>query len=493
MPSETTLKVFAYNVQMLDQLNSLEYKNDERAVVIANQLANSDYDVIIFSEAFDDGARKEMIKILQGRFPQRTAIVGNEDENTFARITGLFLLTGVTFGLTTGPFFAIVGAVAGGLLGWLTGGRPPKSDGGVFIMSRWPIVMQGQIVYKKSAAEERFGKKGVSWALINKEGFYFNVFGTHTQADAQYDSIRDSQFDELRNMYERVGLYWHPTLIGGDLNVDFCFDKDRCPGNAPRTGCCTTHERDDMFRRLGASLPRDLSRYTYTRDPANDLKQSPNGRRPWDPPVDDPPAPGLGTTLDYVLHASDSRPTLRPQPVRSSLETVRLRGVVDGRERDLSDHFAVLGTYTFPFKREDSPRFTGTWRCIKFNGQNETRSHRFTCLPFGASVVNELEGQISNFRIYQMSPGGENSGKIVFKNVSTNQLVEYDYTFNQNRGFEQYFIPGEVAFPRGRRLLQQRPRTQNELFLRNPTRSMLYAFESWLPVEIGDFSRGGPV
>jgi len=81
MASEITVKVFAYNVAMLDQfiIRAHGFKNNACAKVIANLLARSDNDVIIFSEAFDNGARQDMIKILQPTFPQRTAIVGNDD------------------------------------------------------------------------------------------------------------------------------------------------------------------------------------------------------------------------------------------------------------------------------------------------------------------------------------------------------------------------------------------------------------------------------
>lgn len=538
MPSEITVKVLAYNVAMLDQffIKGQGFRNKDRAKVIANLLARSDNDVIIFSEAFDNGAREDMIKILQPTFPERTAIVGNDDD---IKISQVLLATAALGGKIGGVWGAIIGLAVGGLAVWLTGS--PKSDGGIFIMSKWPIVLQGQIVYKKSASEDRLGRKGVSWALINKEGFYFHVFGTHTQADAEFYSIRQAQFSELSAMTQAVGMLWQPALIGGDLNVDFCLDKDRCPppvvdappvidrprgpggriidgrildgrdidgptigggGDAdvpftPGGDCCDQQGRVDMLRALKAALPGNLSRFTYTSDPNNDHGGIINWpRRPPPPP---PPSP-RGTTLDYVLYVKDpsTRPYLRPVPLRTSLETVRLRGVVAGREMDLSDHHAVVGTYTFPFKREETTRFVGTWKCIKFNNQADSHNHRLTFHVFGKNMINEFDGRKEGEIIHHITPGKETakekSGKVVIKNLVNNKLVEYDYLLKSNEEFKRYFIPGDVTLPGGKRLLQQQPRPQNELLLRNATRSMLYAFESWLPVEIGEIRpSGGPV
>jgi len=420
-------------------------------------LAQTDYDVIVFSEAFDNGARKELLKALQPKYPYRTTVVGNGDELNFHQTLGLVGAAGLgAIGLSlTFPVF--IGALAGGaFLGYLTG--HPKSDGGVFMVSKWPIVFQGQIVYKCAADEDRFGKKGVSWAFINKQGFYFNVFGTHTQADAGYEGIRKTQFRELRNMIDNVSMLWHPVLIAGDLNVDYCFEKDRLAGT------CSTVERDSMLNLLQASVPRDLSKFVYTSDPANDMK--PDGDK--------------ATTLDYVLSSKT-----HPAPVRSSLETVKLQSPWRSRprawspatdHRDLSDHYAALGTYTFPLRREDSLLFTGTWKCVLFDGKPDTHNHRITCHPFGFTVANDFDGKVTSSRIHQITPGAANKGKIVFRNFPSNQLVEYDYTFNRNPEFDKHFLAGEIRAHR-------KPKPLNELLLRNRTRSILFAFESWLPVE----------
>jgi hypothetical protein len=537
MPSEVTLKVFAYNVQMRDQVFTLKYYNKERAKLIAEFLARSDYDVLIFSEAFDNGAREEMNKILMRTFPQRTAVVGNDDDLSILQTLGLSTVLG-----------GLLGLAVGGIAIWTTG--RPKSDGGVYIMSRWPILLQGQIIYRNSTAEDRLGRKGVSWALIDKQGFHFNVFGTHTQADDRHYVTRVRQLEEFQLMYRTVAPHWQPALLGGDLNVDYCFDQDNCqnrppddpddpddpgdrgddrdgpgggprralagvsrnlPGAAPAVGqssaaardCCSSRERGEMLNRLRASLPQGLSKYTYTSDYRNDMKKRGGGE------------PGLNDTLDYVLHstelddllhAANRKPSpMRPQPVRSSLETVRPRGVfssvslrggpqLDTRERDLSDHYGVLGTYTFRLTREDSHRFTGTWKCVEFNGRPDTHNHRLTFTPLGMQVLDDFDGKQTKARVHQFYTGKEYNGKIVIKNVPEGEHVLYDYTFSKKPEFDRHFIPGDIHLPGGRRVTQTRPRPMNALLLRSAQRSALYAFEQWPPVDVrDDFRSGGPV
>jgi hypothetical protein len=69
--------------------------------------------------------------------------------------------------------------------------------------------------------------------------------------------------------------------------------------------------------------------------------------------------------------------------------------------------------------------FNGTWRCIKFNGQPDTHNHRLTCEPFGRAVDNYFDGKREHAVIHRLYPGRENKGRIVFKNVSTGNHVEY--------------------------------------------------------------------
>lgn len=412
------IKAFTFGI--VDLNVHLEFFNEQRAELIGNIIAPGDYDVIVFQEAFDDKARRKLIDIIgrAGRFKFSTTIVGLDDSFT-------------------------------------------SSDGGIFIMSRWPIVRQGQIVYRNAESDDRLAKKGVSWALINKEGFYFNVFGTHTQANGggvSYHGVRGRQFAEFRRMVSIVGLYWQPALFVGDLNVDFA----------------NTQEVNVMLNTLHAAVPQDRLKHTPTSDPANELISDTQ----------------QATTLDYVLYADDPQPKpFRPKPLRSSLETIKFRTPYTIRSQprpwdsptetnlnDLSDHYAVLGTYTYEKKREDGLLFTGTWKSVVFNRQPDKRDWHITFQPYGTSVESIIDGKVFMAKIEYLATGVEFKGTVRFWNETTKKHEEYYYSFGENDSFKKYFQQGTTVAERINR-------KYNELTLRTGDRTTLFAFESWLPVE----------
>lgn len=64
------IKVLTWNVFMIPQpLNFTRQK--DRSTIIAEQLSNTDYDVIFFQEAFSKGARKRFKKCLAEIFPHQ--------------------------------------------------------------------------------------------------------------------------------------------------------------------------------------------------------------------------------------------------------------------------------------------------------------------------------------------------------------------------------------------------------------------------------------
>jgi endonuclease/exonuclease/phosphatase family metal-dependent hydrolase len=433
MATEVTVKILSYNVFLRDLGNDflglkqaileaghslgliadpdVKFFNDARASKIGKLLAASDYDVVVFQEAFDDGARAKLNSNLTGGFKDGTPVIGRDS----------------------------------------LGG----SDGGVYMVSKWPVVDMGQIIYRDATGIDARAQKGVSWALINKEGFHFLVFGTHTQAGGAHAAIRLKQFEQFRALIDKVRLYWVPALLAGDFNVDYA----------------NAQEREDMLRTLQAKLPQDRSRHTPTSDPANELK--PNSDR--------------ATTLDYVLFASDPKPApVRPAPLRSSLETIKLRSQY-GMPRwgitfnDLSDHYAVLGTYTFERKREDWRRLPGTWKSVKLNGQPDPRDWRITFDPLGRDIESVINGQMFRAIIHQIVPGIEIKGTITFWTEPLKKFETYYYSFGENGNFKDYFKPGP-RFP------EKKPPQYNELMLRtsNGARTTLFAFESWLPTERPD-------
>jgi phospholipase C len=439
MASEITLKILSYNVFMrdlggdflgikagvldavgdlgrilgvTDQDGGVKFVNKKRAELIGNLIAAGDYDVVVFQEAFDDDARKKLREhVARGGFKHSSSVVGGD-----------------SFG---------------------------GSDGGIFIMSKWPLLDSGQTIYRNGTGIDARAQKGVLWALINKEGFLFNVFGTHAQAGTSLReaSSRSAQFIEFRGMIEHVGFFWLPALLAGDFNVDYA----------------AVPERENMLRTLQAALPENRSRHTPTSDPANELKDD-----------QDPP-----TTLDYVLFANDPQPSpVRPRPKRSALETIKFRAPytvqletlrpIQTTLNDLSDHYAVLGTFTFERPREDWRHFRGTWKSMFFNNQPDLRDWRITFDFLGRNIISVINGRSYEASIHQIKPGPEIRGEIVLYNRTRKIHEKFFYGFGQNDSFRDQFRPPDRIGG---------PPTLNELMLRNAsgTGTTLFAFESYLP------------
>lgn len=65
-----SLKMLSWNIYMLPPMLKFTGKK-KRSIHIANQLLTTDYDLIVFQEAFHRGARRRMVKRMQTDYPYR--------------------------------------------------------------------------------------------------------------------------------------------------------------------------------------------------------------------------------------------------------------------------------------------------------------------------------------------------------------------------------------------------------------------------------------
>jgi sphingomyelin phosphodiesterase len=270
-----TFSVLAYNIYM--RPTSL-FKNGQsiRARLLPAQLQG--YDALIFSEAFDDDTRAELLSGLRAEYPYATSILGTD--------------------------------------------RGVEQDGGVIIVSRWPIVAEDERRFGDvCAGSDCQADKGVKYAKIERGGRFFHVFGSHTQAwpTPEGARVRARQFALIKEFVDAKGIPAdEPVMIGGDLNVDRLKFKA---------------EFDDMLRILDAACP-PLQGYPYTWDSTtNDLAESTGGYE----------------YLDYVLWSKRHL-----QPAKSLNEPRILRAAEEWKEYgferamwDLSDHYPVHGRFEF--------------------------------------------------------------------------------------------------------------------------------------------------
>ncbi|RXJ74268.1 phospholipase [Veronia nyctiphanis] len=96
-------------------------------------------------------------------------------------------------------------------------------DGGVTIVSRYPIVNQAQFVYPDCSGTDCFADKGINYAEVIKNGEAYHVFATHA-ASFDTDAARENrqrQFKQMRAMAKSLNIPTNETVIySGDLNVN---------------------------------------------------------------------------------------------------------------------------------------------------------------------------------------------------------------------------------------------------------------------------------
>ncbi len=96
-------------------------------------------------------------------------------------------------------------------------------DGGVIIVSRYPIVKEAQYVYPDCSGTDCFADKGVNYAEIIKGGQAYHVFATHT---ASFDTdiareYRQRQFKQMRALAQSLDIPANETVVySGDFNVN---------------------------------------------------------------------------------------------------------------------------------------------------------------------------------------------------------------------------------------------------------------------------------
>ena len=217
-PSPTTsdevLSVIAYNVYLLPSYvrnipfmgERFALAQEERAALIPRFLAP--YDVVILSEAYDDGARATLLAGLRAQgFRYATRILGAACRAASRCEKGAVYEQPLT-----------EEAPRGG-----EGDTWFGEDGGVLIASRHPIGAAKELVYADCVESDCNAAKGFVYARIDKGGTRYHVIGTHAQFgwDAEKRTAKAAQFRAIRQFIEEhSGIpREEPIIVGGDFNV----------------------------------------------------------------------------------------------------------------------------------------------------------------------------------------------------------------------------------------------------------------------------------
>lgn len=180
---EKNLKILSWNIYMLPKIVPLKGKL-ERAQAIVDELKKSDFDIIVFQEAFLKGARELIKEGLANEYPYEF-----------------------------GP------ANTGGFI---------REHSGVWIISKVDMKLLNTIVFKNCAGSDCLARKGAMLLEGKWNDKPFQLLGTHLQADG-YDRIREKQMDqiylELLAANKKEGI---PQIICGDMNTESEMKEHYC-------------------------------------------------------------------------------------------------------------------------------------------------------------------------------------------------------------------------------------------------------------------------
>ncbi|MET9804845.1 sphingomyelin phosphodiesterase [Streptomyces sp. NPDC006368] len=287
------LKVLSYNVFLFSKNLYPNWGQDHRAVAIPKAPFFQGNDVVVVQEAFDNGASDALLRNSAAQYPYQTPVMGRGKDGWDA--------TGGSYSSTT------------------------PEDGGVSVLSKWPIVRKEQYVYKDACGADYYSNKGFVYAVLNVNGARVHVVGTHAQStdpgcsEGEAALMRSRQFKAMDAFLDAKNIpASEQVLVAGDLNVD-----------------SHSAEYATMLSDAGLSGADARTGHPYSFD--TDQNSIASERYPDDPRED----------LDYVLHrAGHARPAGWTNEVikeQSAPWTVSSWGT-RYTYTNLSDHYPVVGS-----------------------------------------------------------------------------------------------------------------------------------------------------
>jgi sphingomyelin phosphodiesterase len=118
------------------------------------------YDVVILNELFNDSASEHLLEVLSAEYPYQTSVLARDSAADPA------CASNDCWTSSEGGFVS---------------GRP--EDGGVAIVSKWPIQERRQYVFQATCDIDALSSKGFVYVRLDMNGKMVHVIGTHLEAD----------------------------------------------------------------------------------------------------------------------------------------------------------------------------------------------------------------------------------------------------------------------------------------------------------------------
>ena len=206
------LDVLTFNTALLPGV-AADTRQAERAARMAPSLVG--YDVLVLQELFVNAWREDLLAELAAAYPFVGDLVGRDG----ARM------------------------------------MPWRQDGGVVILSRWPIERTATHLFEGTCSgTDCLADKGVAYAAVRVGERRVHVFATHAQSVYGGDprGVRAAQFAQLQAFVAAQAIPAdEPVLMAGDFNAD-----------------AFTDELDGMLATLRADWPEVVGDLRATWDPS---------------------------------------------------------------------------------------------------------------------------------------------------------------------------------------------------------------------------------
>ncbi|MET9963939.1 sphingomyelin phosphodiesterase [Streptomyces sp. NPDC006326] len=237
------LSVLTYNTFLMSKNLYPNWGQDHRASEIPRASFFQGHDVVVLQEAFDNGASDALKANASARYPYQTPVVGRSKSGWDA--------TGGAYSSTT------------------------PEDGGVTVLSKWPILRKEQVVYKDACGADWWSNKGFAYVVLNVNGTRVHVVGTHAQstdsgcAAGEAADMRARQFRAIDAFLDGKNIpAGEQVIVAGDMNVD-----SRSPEFA---SMLANADLADADTRTGHPYSFDtalnsIAHYRYPSDPREDL------------------------------------------------------------------------------------------------------------------------------------------------------------------------------------------------------------------------------
>ncbi|MDG4863263.1 sphingomyelin phosphodiesterase [Streptomyces sp. T-3] len=189
------LKVLTYNAFLFSKSLYPNWGQDHRAAEIPKTSFFKGQDVVVLQEAFDNSSSDALKRNAAAQYPHQTPVVGRSKDGWDA--------TGGNYSTTT------------------------PEDGGVTVLSKWPIVRKEQYVFPDACGSDWYSNKGFAYVVLDVNGTKVHVVGTHAQStdpgcDAgEAAAMRSKQFKAIDAFLDAKNIpAAEQVLVAGDMNVD---------------------------------------------------------------------------------------------------------------------------------------------------------------------------------------------------------------------------------------------------------------------------------